>query len=323
MREADAVTIESVRAAAKRLDGVVLRTPLFPSPGLAAAAGTEVWIKDEGRQRSGSFKVRGAYNAVASLTAEERERGLVTASAGNHGLGVAIAARLLGADARIYVPASAPQVKRDRIAAKGAELRLVDGTYDDAHLAAEEDSRTTGRFFVHAFSDPRVVAGAGTVGLEIVENLPAIRTLVVPVGGGGLVGGVGSAARALAPDCVVVGVQTEETSAMHASLAAGRVVTPPMGDTLCEGLSGDVDERSLALASRVVDRIVLVSEAAVGRAIAWLHREHGIAVEGSGAVGVAALLEGAAGVVEGPVAVVVSGANLDAARLEQILRNES
>jgi threonine dehydratase len=168
-----------------------------------------------------------------------------------------------------------------------------------------------------------VVAGAGTVGLEIVEDLPAIRTLLVPVGGGGLIGGVGSAARALTPECAVIGAQTEETSAMHASLAAGRLVTPAMGDTLCEGLSGDVDERSLALAQRVVDRIVLVPEASVRRAIAWLHREHGMAVEGSGAVGVAALLEGAAGALDGPVAVVVSGSNLDAARLQQILREES
>jgi threonine dehydratase len=166
------------------------------------------------------------------------------------------------------------------------------------------------------------VCGAGTVGLEIAEDLPDVRTLVVPVGGGGLIGGVGTAARALAPDCAVVGVQTEETSAMHASLAAGRLVTPEMGETLCEGLSGDVDERSLALARRVVDRIVLVPEASVRRAIAWLHREHGIAVEGSGAVGVAALLDGALGEVAGPVVVVVSGSNVDAERLERIVAEE-
>jgi threonine dehydratase len=312
-------TIDDVRAAAERLAGVVVRTPLTRSQPLSRAAGVEAWIKDEGRQRSGSFKLRGAYNAVASLSADERARGLVTASAGNHGLGVAIAARLLGASARIHVPSSSPEVKRSRIAAEGAELRLVEGGYDDAHAAAEADAEETGRFFVHGFSDPRVVAGAGTVGLEIVEDLPGVRTVVVPVGGGGLIGGVGTAVRALAPGVAIVGVQTEETSAMHASLAAGRVVSPPMGETLCEGLSGDVDERGLALAMRVVDRIVIVSEDAVRRAMAWLHREHGTTVEGSGAVGVAAVLEGALGKVEGPMAVVLSGSNVDPARLAQIL----
>jgi threonine dehydratase len=317
----DAPSIGDVREAARRLEGVAVRTPLVPSDGLSRIAGVAVYLKDEGRQRSGSFKLRGAFNAVASLTADERARGLVTASAGNHGLGVAIASRLLGARASIYVPASAPQVKRDRIAAEGADLRLVDGTYDEAHAEAEREARESGRLFVHAFSDPRVVAGAGTVGLEIIEDLPGVRTLIVPVGGGGLIGGIGTAARALAPGCTVVGVQSSETAAMHASLAAGRLVLPPMGETLCDGLSGETDERNLALAQRVVDRMVLVSEAAVRRAMRWLHAEHGIAVEGSGAVGVAAVLEGALGRMDGPVVVVVSGSNVDAARLERVLSN--
>jgi threonine dehydratase len=316
-------TLSDVRRAAARLEGVAVRTPLVPSAGLSAVAGFPVYLKDEGRQRSGSFKLRGAYNALASLSDSERARGLVTASAGNHGMGVAIASHLLGLQARIYVPASAPKVKRDRIAAEGADLRLVDGTYDDAHAAAERDAEQTGRFFVHSFSDPRVVAGAGTVGLEIVEDLPDVQTLVVPVGGGGLIGGVGTAARALALESVVIGVQSDETSAMHASLAAGRVMLPPMGETVCEGLSGEIDERSLAQARKVVDRMVLVSEAAVQRAMRWLHREHGIAVEGSGAVGVAAVLEGALGQIDGPAVVVVSGSNVDAERLERILADGS
>ena len=311
--------IGDVRAAAARLKGVAERTRLFRSEGLSSATGVAVYIKDEGLQRSGSFKLRGGYNAVALLSDDERGRGVVTASAGNHGLGVAIASRLLGVKATIYVPAAAPKIKRDRIAAEGAELHLVNGTYDDAHAEAEREALRSGRLFVHAFSDPRVVAGAGTVGLEIVEDLPDVRTVIVPVGGGGLIGGVGTAVKAMAPGATVIGVQSEETSAMHASLLAGHAVLPPMGETLCDGLSGEIDERSLALAQRVVDRMVLVSEAAVARAMRWLHVEHAIAVEGSGAVAVAAVLEGALGTVDGPAAVIVSGSNVDAARLEAVL----
>ncbi|MDB4948162.1 MAG: hydroxyectoine utilization dehydratase EutB [Gemmatimonadetes bacterium] len=319
MSEAAFPTIDDVRAAAERLHGVAERTPFFRSDALSAAAGVEVWIKDEGRQRSGSFKLRGAYNAVALLADGERKRGLVTASAGNHGLGVAIASRLLGARAAIYVPASAPAVKRERIAAEGAELRLVDGTYDEAHAEAEREAERSGRYFVHAFSDPRVVAGSGTVGLEIIADLPDVAVLVVPVGGGGLIGGIGTAARALVPGATVLGAQSVQTSAMHASLAAGRVVAPAMGETLCDGLWGETDARSLALARRVVDGVALVSEASVARAIRLLHREHGIRAEGSAAVGVAAILEGAMAGLSGPVAVVVSGSNIDGTRLARVL----
>ncbi len=312
-------TLAHVLAAARRLEGAVRRTPLERSDALSAVAGADVWLKLEGMQRTGSFKVRGALNAVASLSAEERARGLVTASAGNHGLGVALAAREAGARAVVFLPASAPETKRRRIARFGAEVREVDGTYDDAHHAAEAWARETGAAFLHAYSDPAVVAGQGTVGLEVVRDLPGVRTLVLPIGGGGLVGGVGTVARAVDPTIRVIGVQSEETAAMHASLAAGELRLPPQGATLCEGLSGETDERALALAERVVDEVVLVPEAAVRRAIRWLYVEEGIVAEGSAAVSVAALLEAAAGGVEGPVAAILTGSNVDAARLAAIL----
>jgi threonine dehydratase len=328
VRPDDASTVENpadlvlpgmadVLAAARRLRGVARRTPLERSAWLSEAAGSDVFLKLETQQRTGSFKLRGAYNAVASLSSHERARGLVTASAGNHGQGVALAASLLGARALVFVPADAPDAKKRRIARFGAELREVEGGYDAAHHAAETHARRTGATFVHAFSDPAVVAGQGTVGLEILEELPGVRTIVVPVGGGGLVGGVGIAARALGSGIRVVGAQTEETRAMHASLQAGRPVSPPYGPTLCEGLSGDVDDRSLALGRRVIDRMAVVSEAAVRRAMRGLFEEEGIVAEGSAAVGVAALLEGA--VDAGPAAVVLTGSNVDAARLASIL----
>lgn len=312
-------SLGDVRAAARRLQGVARRTPLERSDALSAAAGAEVHLKLEGMQRTGAFKLRGAYNALALLPPEARARGVVTASAGNHGVGVALAARLLGARAVVFVPEDAPEAKQKRIARLGAELRRVAGSYDDAHPAAVAFAERTGAAYLSAFSDPAVVAGQGTVGLEIFEELPQVRTIVVPVGGGGLAGGIGTVARALGPGVRVVGVQTDQTAAMHASLAAGRLTSVPYGPTLCEGLSGDVDDWSLALARRVVDEVVLVSEDAVRRAIRWLYVEEGVVAEGSAAVAAAALLEGAVAGVEGPVAAVLTGSNLDAARLAPIL----
>ena len=306
-----------VLAAARRLEGIVRRTPLERCYGLSGEA--EVFLKLEGMQRTGSFKLRGAYNRVATLPPEVRARGLVTASAGNHGQGVALAARLLGARALVFVPAGAPETKRRRIARFGAQLVLVEGGYDAAHAAAEVHAAETGAAFVHAYSDPMTVAGQATVALEIFRDLPDVRTLVVPVGGGGLVNGTGIVARALAPRARVVGVQTHETGAMHASLAAGSLCCPPQGATLCEGLSGETDARSLELARRVVDEVVLVSEDAVRRAMRWLFVEEGVVAEGSAAVAVAALLQGAIRNLAGPAAVILSGSNVDAARMADVL----
>lgn len=315
-------TLRDVLAAARRLEGVARRTPLEESDRLSELAGARVHLKLEGMQRTGSFKLRGAYNRVATLPPGDLARGLVTASAGNHGQGVALAARLLGATARVYVPGDAPETKRRRIARYGAELRTVEGGYDEAHHAAELDAERTGAAFVHAYSDPLTVAGQGTVGLEILADLPDTGTIVVPVGGGGLIGGIGVVARALRPGTRIVGAQTTETGAMHASLAAGSLCCPPQGATLCEGLSGETDERSLALAREVVDEVVLVSEAAVRRAMRWLFVEEGVVAEGSAAVAAAALLEGAVDRLAGPVVVVLTGSNVDAARLADVLGSE-
>lgn len=311
--------LAEVFAAARRLAGVARRTPLERSAALSEAAGTDVFLKLEGLQRTGSFKVRGAYNRVALLTPSERAAGLVTASAGNHGQGVALAARLAGCRAVVYVPATAPETKRRRIERLGAELRLVEGGYDEAHAAAEAHAEHTGAAYVHAFSDPRVVAGQATVGLEIVEELPEVRTLVVPAGGGGLIGGIGVVARALGDGVRVLGVQTPETSALHASLAAGALTSVPAPPTFCEGLSGDTDLPAYDLVRRVVDGIVLVPEDAVRRAMRWLYVEEGVVAEGSAAVGAAALLEGVMRGIEGPVAIVLTGSNVDAARLASVL----
>ncbi|HEV2146955.1 MAG TPA: pyridoxal-phosphate dependent enzyme [Longimicrobiaceae bacterium] len=315
----DFPTAADVLAAARRVEGRVRRTPLEPSPWLGGHVGTEVHLKLENLQRTGAFKLRGAVNALAALAPEARARGVVTASAGNHGMGVAWAARALGVPAHVFVPDTAAATKRRRIARFGAALREVPGGYDEAHHAAEEHARETGLPFVNAFSDFQVVAGQGTVGLEVLQELPGARTLVVPAGGGGLIGGIGVVARALGASVRVVGVQTDATSALHDSLAAGELRSPPVVPTLCEGLSGDIDARSLELARRVVDEVVLVSEDAVRRAIRHLYLEEGIVAEASAAVSVAALLEGAVPGLRGPVVAVLSGGNIDAALLAAIL----
>ncbi len=311
--------LADVLAAARRLQGTARRTPLERSNALSGIAGADVWLKLETQQRTGSFKLRGALNRLAVLSDAERARGVVAASAGNHGAGVALAARLRGIRAVVYVPEGAPEVKRRKIARLGAELRTVPGGYDQAHAAALRHAEESGAVYVDACSDPLVVAGQATVGLEIVQELPEVRTVVAPAGGGGLVGGIGVVARAMGAGIRVVGASTHPTSALKLSVEAGRPVPPPGGETLCEGLEGEVDAPAVALARRVVDEVVLVGEDAVRRAVRWLYVEEGVVAEGSAAVAAAALLEGAVRGVEGPVAVVLSGGNLDAARLATIL----
>lgn len=303
--------LADVHAALERISGAVRETPLERSRWLSEAAGTAVLLKLECQQRTGSFKARGAMNAVASLTREQRARGVVAASAGNHGLGVALAAAEHEAVARIFVPATAPQVKVRRIRELGAEVVLVDGGYDAAEAAAGRESAATGAVNIHAFSDPSVVAGQGTVGLEIAASAPDAATLLVPVGGGGLIGGIGVVARGLMPKARVVGVQSTHASAMAASLAAGELRSGPVGPTICDGLAGDTDDASLRLARQVVDEMVIVDEPMVGEAVRSLHEHEGILAEGSAAVVVAAILHGLVGDSSGPIVAVITGGNID------------
>lgn len=305
-------TPAQVLAAAYRLRGVIERTPLIRSAALSARVGTDVYLKCEHLQRTGSFKLRGAYNALASLAAEERQRGIVASSAGNHGLGVAHSARLLGMEARIFVPASAPAVKRDGIRALGAVVDQSQPDYDAAHHAAIAHAESHGMRFVNPCAGAELLAGQGTVALEILEEQPDIRTLVVPVGGGGLVGGVASLVRAVAPHVRIVGAQSDRTNAMALSLAAGRRVDVDVVHTLADGLAGQIDDEGFATGRYALDEMRVVTEEQVARAIVWLAREHDARVEGSGAVGVAAALDAVA--LDGPVAIIVSGGNIDEAR---------
>ncbi|MGE0709301.1 MAG: threonine/serine dehydratase [Planctomycetota bacterium] len=294
------VSLEDVEAARARLAGEVRRTPLLELP--------ELWLKLECLQLSGSFKVRGALNAALQLEPAARARGLVTASGGNHGLGVTAAARRLGTSARVYLPESTPADKRARLREAGAELRIVGAVWDDAAAAAQADAASSGRTWVHPFADPAVIAGNGTVALELLDELPGVRTVVIAVGGGGLLGGCAAALRGRRPDLRVVGVEPTGAPTLARSLAAGELVTLPGIETRASSLAPRRSAAlNLELAREHVDEVVLVSDEEMQAAARWLWREAGVAAELGGAAGVAAVLAGRAGG-PGPVCAIVCGA---------------
>ena len=318
--EAAATTPETldIPAAAERIRGAIHRTPLEPSPWLTRVAGVPVYLKLECMQRTRSFKLRGALNAVALLSGAQRARGVVAASAGNHGQALALAASMNGVSARIFAPSGAPEVKKSRIRAFGAVLDDTSVDYDTAESNAAAWASSTGQQLVHAFSDAAVVAGQGTVGLEIVEDLPDVAHVIVPVGGGGLAAGIALALQERAPHAATIGVQSTETRAMYDAFAAGRVVASPITPTLADGLAGCTDTAAFERLRALIHRVVLVDETAIGPAIRDAFHCAGIVAEGAGAVGIAAVLEGSLQL-DGPTAVVVTGGNIDGSVLARLL----
>jgi len=305
-----------IEAARRRIRDEVWLTPAERSSWLSELVGTDVYLKFECWQRTGSFKVRGAFNAVAVLERSLRTTGVVTASAGNHGQAVALAASRSGIRCRVFVPADAPESKKARIRDFGAELDDTSASYDEAEDVAMAHAGRSGFRFLHPFSEPHVVAGQGTVGLEILEQVPAVRTVVVPVGGGGLAAGIGLALEG--PGVRVTGVQSERTRNMHDALEAGRIVDVPVVPTLADGLAGRTDATALDRVARWVDGVSLVDERSIAEAVRGLFGHHGAVAEGAGAVGVAAMLADKIRI-DGPAVVVISGRNIDPDRLARIL----
>jgi threonine dehydratase len=305
------VELADVRAAAERIRPYVVRTPVEQSADLSELCGVEVWLKFECFQTTGSFKLRGALNALLQLTAQDKQSGVVTASAGNHGLGVARAASMLGIHATVVVPETASQVKVDALRRSGADLLLIGPTYDDAEAAALRLAQGRGLPFISAYNDPAVVAGGGTIALEILDDLPATRALVVPAGGGGLIGGIGVAAHGLDPTLTVSGAQSVASPALHAALAAGRIVPVDVQPSLADGLAGNIEDNSITfdLLEQHVREIALVEEPDIAAAMRWLLEHEHVLVEGSAAVGVAALL-GRLIRPDGPVVAVLTGRNV-------------
>ncbi|MBE1484903.1 threonine ammonia-lyase [Plantactinospora soyae] len=305
------VGLAEVNAARELLAGVVRITPLEPSRPLSAALGGEVWLKGEHVQRAGSYKVRGAYVRIARLSVQERDRGVVAASAGNHAQGVALAAGLLGTTATVFMPVGAPLPKVAATKGYGARVELVGNTVDESLVAAEDFATRTGAVFIHPFDHPDVIAGQGTVALEILEQCPEVRTIVAGVGGGGLISGIAVAAKALRPDVRVIGVQAAGAAAFPPSLLAGEPVRLSAFATIADGIAvGRPGELTFAHVSKLVDEVVTVSDDDISRALLMLLERGKQVVEPAGAAGVAALLAGAVQV-EAPVVAVLSGGNID------------
>lgn len=312
---------ESVREAAKRIAPHIRRTPLVRSDELSRVAGGDVWLKLETEQLTGSFKLRGALNALGCLTPEHKAAGVVASSAGNHGMGVASAAKTLGIKAKVYVPSTAPQVKKDGIRAMGAELDDSAPDYDAAMAVAIADGKASGRPFINPCLGDDLIAGQGTVALEIIEELPAFKSLVVNVGGGGLLGGCASLLRNERPEVRIYGAQSVNTAAMSRSMAAGKIVDIPSVPTLADGLAGVIDADGFDIGQHSLDGIVTLTEDEIGRAIAFLQREQAKRVEGAGACAAGAVLFGKLEV-ETPCAVVVSGGNIDLERWRLLVTSD-
>jgi threonine dehydratase len=309
--------------ARRRIAPYVLRTPLVRSAWLSDLAGASVWLKPESLQRSNAFKARGAFNAV--IARFERPGGppaqLVTASAGNHGRGLAAAARTFNLPLVVFTPADAPKAKLDAIQRDGADLRPDGRDYDEAERMAKAFAKQTGAEFISPYSDADVIDGAATVALEMFEDQPDLDTLVVPIGGGGLISGMATVARAINPSCEVIGVELEVSNAFQQSVAAGRLVEIVPGATLADGLGGNPDPETItfALIQRLVDRIVTVSEADLVAAVIGLVEAEHLIAEGAGAAATAALIGKRIDVRGRRVGVVVSGGNIDRARLAALL----
>jgi threonine dehydratase len=309
------VGLDAIRAAAEVLRGVAVRTPLVPF----GRPDRRQWLKAESLQPIGAFKLRGAYTAASALPPEARARGLITYSSGNHAQGVARAARLLGVPAVIVMPSDAPAVKRARVEADGAQVVIVGTASDERRRVAEELAAARGFAIIPPYDDPRIVAGQGTVGLEIVEDLPDVAAVVVPIGGGGLASGVAAAVKALSPSTRMVGVEPELAADARDSLAAGHIVAWPaeqVSRTIADGTrTQSIGRLNFEHLSRQLDAVVTVSEAEIAAAVRLAAEEARLVVEPSGALPVAALRfrareAGLAGL-DGPVVGVVSGGNVD------------
>ena len=320
--ESDQVAVADIQAARERIAAQVRVTPMLGAGEISRRIGSPVRLKAENLQRTGSFKMRGASNRLSTLGEGELERGVVAASAGNHAQAVALAARERGARAVLYMPETAPVAKVEAVRGSGGEVRFVAGSYDDAAERARQAAADDGLVLIHAFDDPVVVAGQGTIGLEIVEQAPATRLLVVPIGGGSLAAGAAIALKSRLPDARVVGVQSDVCAPYPASLEAHEPLRARSANTICDGIAVKrPGELTLPLVSAYVDDVVTVSDDEVAEAMVLLLERSKLVVEGAGAASVAALLAGKVSPPrEGEVCALLSGGNVDAARLVECIR---
>jgi threonine dehydratase len=318
----DLLSLADVEAARDLLAGVVKETPLIPSRPLSEITGVPVWLKCENQQRAGSYKVRGAYTRISRLSPAERARGVVAASAGNHAQGVALAAGLLGARSTVFMPEGAPLPKVSATKGYGAAVEYAGTSVDDALEAANDFARTTGAVLIHPFDHPDVIAGQGTVALEILAQCPEATTIVTAVGGGGLISGLAVAAKAMRPDIRIVGVQASGAAAYPLSLAAGSPRKLESCATIADGIAvlrpGDL---TFAHVAKLVDEVVTVNDEDLSAALLVLLERHKSVVEPAGAAAVAALMTGAYVPHAGPVVAILSGGNIDPMLLLRVIEH--
>jgi threonine dehydratase len=314
------VTLESIEAAATRIGPSIYESPLVHSKTLSRLSGNAIFLKLENLQMTGSFKERGALNRILTMTDDERRQGVIAASAGNHGQGVAYHATQRGIPVQIWMPRSTPLIKLTATRAYGADIVLHGDNYDEACEAAIERSVQRNAAFIHPFDDDAVIAGQGTIGLELLKQNPALDVILVPVGGGGLIGGVGCAVKERNPAVEVIGVQTSRLPSMHRALQQQHPVDLPAKSTLADGIAvRKVGVRTLPLAHKYVDRLVTVEEDEIAEAILMLLEGEKTVAEGAGAVALAAMLQAKTGHRGKNIAVLVSGGNLDVTLLARII----
>lgn len=312
------ISMELLRDARCVLSPVINLTPMIPAKGFVPDC--RFYLKADCLQKTGAFKLRGAYYKLSTLTDEEKARGVIACSAGNHAQGVAFAARDMGIPATICIPAGAPLSKIEATRSYGANVVLVPGVYDDAHAEAVRLRDEQGLTFIHPFDDERVMAGQGTIGLEIAEQLPDVDVVLVPIGGGGLIAGVASALRQLKPACRIIGVQAAGAASMADSLRAWHILTLPEVHTVADGIQVKTPgEKTFAICREAVDEVVTVGEAEIASAILTVLERQKLMVEGAGAVGVAAAMYGELDLRGKTVCALLSGGNLDVTMLERII----
>ena len=310
------VTIDMVWDAQAALKGVARKTPLENAPKL----GENLYIKAENLQLTGSFKLRGAYNKIKSLTPDEASKGVIACSASNHAQGIALSATKQGIHSVICMPAGAPISKVEATKGYGAEVVLVPGVYDDAAAEAARLAKEKGYTFAHPFNDPYVIAGQGTIGLEILEQLPDVEQVVCPIGGGGLISGVAFAIKSLRPNCRVIGVQAAAVGSMYESVKAGKITTVPDHDTIADGIHVlTPGELTFRLCQQYVDEIVTVTEDEICAAMLSLMENQKTVAEGAGAVPVAACIFGKVDISKKKTVCVVSGGNMDVSMISRII----
>jgi len=324
MTKAKNITLQDIYLARQTISSLVTDTPLVESPALSEQIGVSIHFKLEILQKTGSFKVRGAANKIFNLTSDEKAHGVVTASTGNHGRAVSYAAREIGIPAVVCMSADVPKNKIQAIEALGAEVVIHGKSQDDAFVQAEALQSDRGLTMIPPFDDLHIIAGQGTIGVEILEQLPSVDSVLVPLSGGGLISGIALAMKSANPGIRMIGVSMERAPVMYHSLKAGKPIQMDEDDTLADSLRGGIgleNQYTFEIVRNLVDEVVLVSENEIATAMRFAFKEYRLVLEGAGAVGIAALLAGKVQNIQGDIVSVLSGGNVDMDAFMEIVRD--